>query len=201
MASVMKHVGAIGSKPCVVLFREVPGEPENCLIVETGSLSPEKHDDLMSVVQSLEAQEAKEISDVLNRRQFSDGSNMLNDLHFSKKIQKVPTNLVFLTPTPSARVALTEVNAEINKLEGGFVAPKTEQDPNSITSPTFDQLDLGEKSDNTSDTDVAQNLLTQATLMEEDAKNLLREAELKKASAYKLDPSLRPPGRPKKISE
>lgn len=201
MASVMKHVGAFGSKPCVVLFREVPGEPENCLIVETGSLSDVKHDDLMNVVQSLEAQEAKEISEVLNRRQFTDGSNMLNDLHFSKKIQKVPTEMVFLTPTTSTRIPLREVNAEINKLEGGYVAPKTEQDPNSLSTPRVDQVNVGEKSENTSDADVAQNLLTQALLMEEDAKNLMHEAEVKKASAYKIDPSLRPPGRPKKISE
>jgi hypothetical protein len=34
--------------------------------------------------------------------------------------------------------------------------------------------------------------------MEEDAKQLLEEAEAKKSEAYKLDPTLRGPGRPKK---
>ena len=88
MADIMKHVGSYGDKPCVVLFREVPNEPENALIVETGPLEDQKHDDLMNVVQSGEAQEAKELSEVLTRRQFTDGSNMLNDLHLLRRSQK-----------------------------------------------------------------------------------------------------------------
>src|SRR6056300_1350387 len=100
MANIMKHVGTHGQKPCVVVFREVPNEPDHCLIVETQTLEDQKHDDLMNVVQSLEAQESNNISEVLSRRQFPDGSNILNDLHFTKKLVKVASNLVFLTPTP-----------------------------------------------------------------------------------------------------
>jgi hypothetical protein len=47
--------------------------------------------------------------------------------------------------------------------------------------------------------DIARNLLAQANLMEEDAQGLMREAEAKKAEAYRLDPSLRGPGRPRKV--
>ena len=101
MANIMKHVGTHGQKPCVVVFREVPNEPDNCLIVETGTLEDQKHDDLMNVVQSLEAQESNNVSEVLSRRTFTDGSNMLNDLHFSKKLVKVSVGNVNLTPTPS----------------------------------------------------------------------------------------------------
>ena len=50
MAEVMKHVGKFGNKPCVVVFRQVPNEPNNCLIVESGSLPDGKHDELMNVV-------------------------------------------------------------------------------------------------------------------------------------------------------
>ena len=89
MADIMKHVGSVGDKPCVVVFREVPNEPDNCVVVETDGLDPQKHDDLMNVVQSLEAQESNNISEVLARRQFTDGTNMLNDLHFSKKLTKI----------------------------------------------------------------------------------------------------------------
>ena len=113
MADIMKHVGSYGEKPCVVVFREVPNEPENCLIVESASLEDSKHDDLMNVVASLEAQESNNVSEVLSRRQFTDGTNMLNDLHFSKKLIKVPVDMVFLTPTPSQKISLQEVNAEI----------------------------------------------------------------------------------------
>ena len=131
--AVLKHVGKYGEKPCVVVFREVPNEPENCLIVETTSLDDQKHDDLMNVVQSLEAQESNEVSEVLSRRQFTDGSNMLNDLHFTKKLIKVASDLVFLTPTPTDKVALSDVNKEISKLETGSNPPlNTEVNPDVV---------------------------------------------------------------------
>jgi hypothetical protein len=186
MANLMKHVGKVGEKPCVVIFREVPNEPENCLIVESNSLNDQKHDDLMNVVQSAEAQESNNIADVLSRRQFTDGSNMLNDLHFSKKLQKVAVDLVFLTPTPSDKVSLKEVNAEINKLEGGYTPPKT--DPVSV-----DTQPISESAETVApDASVAESLLVQAELLEQDAKSLLDDAEAKKSEAYKLDPSLKP---------
>ena len=184
--AVLKHVGKYGEKPCVVVFREVPNEPENALIVETTSLDDQKHDDLMNVVQSAEAQESNNIADVLSRRQFTDGSNMLNDLHFSKKLQKVSVDLVFLTPTPSDKVSLKEVNAEINKLEGGYTPPKT--DPVSVdTQPISESAEAVAP-----DASVAESLLVQAELLEQDAKALLDDAESKKSEAYKLDPSLKP---------
>lgn len=195
--AVLKHVGKYGEKPCVVLFREVPNEPDNCLIVETSTLEDQKHDDLMNVVQSLEAQESNELSEVLARRQFTDGSNILNDLHFTKKITKVKSDLVFLTPTPQDKIALSEVNAEINKLSNESNPPlNTEVNPDtlvqeqSVVSAT-ESLSKGE----------AEGLLVQAELMEQDANAMLVEAEAKKQAAYELDPSLAPkkgPGRPKK---
>ena len=139
--AVLKHVGKYGEKPCVVVFREVPNEPENCLIVETGSLEDQKHDDLMNVVQSLEAQESNEISEVLSRRQFTDGSNMLNDLHFTKKLTKVASNLVFLTPTPTDKIALSDVNAEIDKLANDSNPPlNTEVEPEVLAEEQGDDF-------------------------------------------------------------
>ncbi len=195
MADIMKHVGSYGDKPCVVLFREVPNEPENALIVETGSLEDQKHDDLMNVVQSEEAQTAKELSEVLTRRQFTDGSNMLNDLHFTKKIAKVPVDMVFLTPTPSQKVSLKEVNAEINKIDGGYTPPVTDPASQTEAMPTPADVPAPEGASE------AEGLLVQAELMEQDAQSMLAEAEARKEQAYQMDESLRPkkgPGRPPK---
>lgn len=186
MANLMKHVGKFGEKPCVVVFREVPNEPDNCLIVESNSLIDQKHDDLMNVVQSAEAQESNNIADVLSRRQFSDGTNILNDLHFSKKLQKVPVDMVFLTPTPSDKISLKEVNVEINKLDGGYTPPIT--DPISAGTQT-----ISESAEIVApDASVAESLLVQAELLEQDAKTLLDDAEAKKSEAFKLDPNLKP---------
>jgi|TARA_R110002153_G_scaffold114570_1_gene257366 hypothetical protein len=190
----MKHVGKHGQKPCVVVFRQVPNEPDNCLIVETGTLDEQKHDDLINVVQSLEAQESNNVSEVLARRQFSDGSNMLNDLHFSKKLIKVEVSSVNLTPTPSDSISLTEVNAEISKIEAGSNPPlNTEVAPETMVTPNEVPVVDGDNP--------AEGLLVQASLLEEDAKALLADADSKRAQAFALDPSLEPkkgPGRPKK---
>lgn len=199
MAQLMKHVGKFGEKPCVVVFRELPGEQDYCLIVQTDNLDSRQHDDLMNVIQSAEAQTSGDISQVLHRRQFTDGSNMLSTLHYAKKLQKVPVSHVSLTPIPGQSIPLADVNVEIRKIDGGYVPPKTEQTPEQmrVTTKEVDGTPANAEED-TSDEGIARNLLAQAQLMEEDAKQLLEEAEAKKSEAYKLDPTLRGPGRPKK---
>lgn len=195
----MKHVGKFGEKPCVVVFRELPGEQDYCLIVQTDNLESRQHDDLMNVVQSAEAQQSNDISEVLFRRQFTDGTNMLNSLHYSKKLQKVPVGLVQLTPSPNQSLPLNEVNAEIRKLKGGYTPPVN--DSSHLNDTTTKPVSTEEPTA-TEDGDVsgiAKTLLAQATLMEENGQRMLAEAEAKKQEAFRLDPSLRPPGRPKKI--
>lgn len=208
MAQLMKHVGKFGEKPCVVIFRELPGETEYCLIVQTDTLDGRQHDDLMNVVQSLEAQEANDISEVLHRRQFTDGTNMLSSLHYSKKLQKVPVGHVSLTPTPSQKISLAEVNVEINKIKGGYTPPKT--DPASQMRITTENVEknmqavqpietdstLAAAAGSTSQTEdvleTAKALLVQAELMEGDASDLVKEAKAKRTQAYRLNPSLKP---------
>ncbi len=195
----MKHVGKYGEKPCVVVFREIPNEPENCLVVMSDSLDEVKHDNLMNVVQSAEGQEAKEFSEVLNRRQFSSGENMLQQLHAEGKLAKVPVSMVSLTPTPNDSIALAEVNAEIKKLENDPVPPVT--DPAHLADdPAESNVSAPSVADSNVDSP-AQGLLLQAELMEQDAEAMLAEAKEKKRQAFEMDPSLKPkrgPGRPPK---
>ena len=210
MAKITKHVGKNGQKPCVVVFREIPDEPENCLIVETDSLDEQSHDDLMNVVQSPEAQEGNNLSDVLHRRHFKNGDNMLSSLHYGKKMRKVPVSQVVLLPMPNQEVALSEVNAEIRKLEGGYTPPKTDaahlnNNGTSVeTDPTLNQQRIDETTSSTENgsdpSAIAQNLLSQAELLKQDAEALNKDAESKLAEAYKLDPSLKPKTTAKKKS-
>jgi len=214
----MKHVGKIGEKPCVVLYREVPGEPEFALVVQTTNLPDGQHDSLMNVVQSAEAQEANEVSEVLDRRQFNDGSNMLQQLHFDKRIEKVSVALVSLTPTPSDTIALADVNAEIRKI-GNNSNPPLKTDPvqpadnalnESVTNPvvaesdpTLAQTNAPVVEGEVNESQIALNLLQQAAMLEEDASALMNDAEAKKQEAYRLNPDLEPrkgPGRPKKVT-
>ena len=175
------------------------------------------HDALMNVVQSPEAQEANDVADVLDRRQFNDGSNMLQQLHFDKRIEKVQVALVSLTPTPQDSILLSEVNAEIRKIQNNS-NPPLKTDPvqpaaNALnetvvnpvvaeSDPTLAQSITPVVASESSEAQIAVNLIQQAALLEEDAQALLRDADAKKQEAYRLNPELEPkkgPGRPKKI--
>jgi hypothetical protein len=123
MADIVKHVGQYGQKKCVVVFREVPNETDQCLIVLSDGLEGRMHDELMDVIVGPEAQSSKDLADVLNRRQFSDGTNMLTSLHYAKRLTKVGTDMVDLTPLPGQRVPLAQLNEELRKIEGGYVPP------------------------------------------------------------------------------
>ena len=196
---MMKHVGVYGEKPCVVVLRELPDEPENALICLSGNLDGNLHDDVMAGVDSDEGQAANEISEVFFRRRLSDGENMLEALHSRQKLQKVPVDMVKLTPFPNQQVDLTEINKQLNNINAGSNPPlKTEVDPVVAESQTADVPAVGG-----ADTPegIAQSMLDQASLMEEDANTLLSEAAAKKAEAYEMAPELKPkrgPGRPPK---
>tara|TARA_B100001093_G_C26703974_1_gene960368 strand:+ start:259 stop:873 length:615 start_codon:yes stop_codon:yes gene_type:complete len=204
MAEIMKHVGQYGGKPCVVVFREIPNEPENCLIVVSNTLDDRDHDDLMETVSSAEAQTTGDLSSVLSRRQMTNGEQLLNFLHFNKKLQKVPVSMVTLTPTPSQQVGLAEVNAEIKKITNDPVAPVTDPTHLREDNPATSQVNPSEAPAEVPAENPAQGMLLQAELMEQDAENLLAESRAKRQEAYDLDPSLKPkrgPGRPPKDAD
>ena len=191
-----KHVGLYGDKPCVVVFREVPDEVDQALIVISDSLEGQFHDDIMSVVDSPEGQESNNVSEVFFRRRLTDGENMLEALHTRGKLIKVAVDMVKLTPAPNQSVELAEVNAELSKIETGSNPPLvTEQNVENLSQGDVpvDEAEDGNQ--------VAQNLLSQASLLREDAKVLLGDADAKEEEAYKLAPELKPkkgPGRPPK---
>ena len=219
MQTPMKQVGKIGEKPCVVLFREVPGEPDYALVVQTNNLPDAQHDALMNIVQSAEAQEANEVAEILDRRQFNDGSNMLQQLHYDKRIEKVAVNLVSLTPTPADSIALEDVNAELRKIKNDS-NPPLKTDPvqpmdnvlnETVSNPVVAESDptlaqtnvMPEVEGDVNESQIALNLIQQAAMLEDDAKALLQDADAKKQEAYRLNPDLEPrkgPGRPKKVT-
>ena len=115
----MKHCGkqiTTGDK-LVVVFREVPGEPDNCLVVKTRSLSESDHDSLMSVLEGLEGQQASQLADVLHHHMNASGRPILDALHRDRKMLKLPTTDVALTPDAINAVPLNEVNAAIKANE------------------------------------------------------------------------------------
>ena len=181
----MKHVGKTrdGAR-CVILWRTVPNEVGSCLVTETNRLPGNYHDRLMELVESDEGQQSNELSDLLSRRFFADGTNVLNTLHGNGYIRKLPTRDVFLTPNTKTSVPLNEVNEYLHKEK---VKP--------VDVASSDLVELPAVTSTTQETakDTAAKLLAEAAQFESKAEEL-------KQRAYALAPELkvRRRGRPAK---
>ena len=57
-----KHVGRIAAsrKKCGIVYRVVPGEPDNCVVVMTESLDAGDHDSFINLINSATAQDSYE---------------------------------------------------------------------------------------------------------------------------------------------
>jgi len=154
----MKHVGKQISTndKIILLFREVPGEPDNCLVARTASLSQDDHDSLVTVLESDEGQQATTLAEVLHTRMNGAGRPILESLHTSGRIMKLPASDVALTPDTNTSVALSEINAAIR----GQEATASEDMGGVLT-----------------DDNIASDLRRQAAGLQAEAKRLLAEAE------------------------
>jgi len=187
----IKHVGKTHTgKKCVVVFREVPDEPHNCLVVDTDALPDWMHDDIMNAVESPGAQQSNDFYEYAERTVLTDGSNMLQALHSTGRLQKVATDQITLTPNNEVSVGLTEINNIVRENTGSkpVVTPSTEQVgmAGKDTAPVMESAPVQPVAqEGISDTDLAKNLLAQAKGYETEAKSL-------KAQAYDLAPGLKP---------
>lgn len=116
----IKHVGRIAStgRKCIVVYRTLPGDAFNALIIPTETLSESYHDALINLIDSTAAQTSNELSEVLARALFPDGSTMLPSLHVKGLLHKVPTDQILMTPNPSVSVLLSELNQIIAEKMG-----------------------------------------------------------------------------------
>lgn len=158
----MKHVGKMknNSARVVVLYRTVPNESNNCLVVGTQGLIDSHHDSLMSLIESSSGQESNELAEILAVRKFPDGSNMLQYLHVNGHIKKVPTNMVLMTPNTQSQIPLNELNELIAKQKG----------------ITINELSFNENASNTQ----VQEVKTEDPII---------NSEIKKPEEFKLSPA------------
>ena len=113
-----KHIGELADQSkakVVIVYRTVPDEPNNCLVVGTKFLPDMYHNALMRAVESDGAQQAMELGEFLGRQTFPDGTNMLALLHSDNYIKKFATKDIIVTfgNTPDGRIALNKLNEQI----------------------------------------------------------------------------------------
>ena len=226
---MIKHVGKHNNKKIVLLWRQVPNETHMCLLCYSDTLPRMIHDEVMKGLESPIGQEAKDFSDVLFRTVMADGRNALEVLHKEGMIKKVPCSQVLITPTMKSSVRLDELNTildEMNKGEeaikrlsdidkdAGFTGKKKRTSegrevgmPPNNTSVSRTNIDV-EATDGAaayikgalSDSDLADQRLTQAMQMQKQAEQLLAEAKRLTEEAQQLTPAKNGTTKTKKAS-
>ena len=120
-----KHIGELvdGGAKVVIVYRTVPGEPDNCLVVGTKFLPDMYHNALMKAVESEGGQQSDELSDYLGRQTFPDGTNMLAMMHNDNYIKKFKTKDIMVTfgNTADGRILLNKLNEMVAKEKGTTV--------------------------------------------------------------------------------
>lgn len=209
MSKFIKHVGVTTNTATrvVVVFRTLPDDENTALVVYSDSLKDRYHNDFMSAVESLNAQQEIELFKSLKTQYFSDGSPMLDTLHRQGKLQKVAVTNVKMTPEQNKHILLSDLNnvlGPVNYADGGgkrsrpeakvevteAVDPMAIQPGDPAPAPTVQSQADGVLSDE----QLAVSRINQAKQLEEEAQRLREEA-------YELDESLKPKrGRPKKVA-
>ena len=205
-----RHVGKHGDRKVAVVFREVPGEPHMALVVYTEILNRNIHDPLIQCIESDIGQNSNDLATALNRTYTTDGQIILQKLHAEGMLKKVQTELIVMTPTPSTRIKLNELNTILDEMEKGEAAVKKlaemdsqlgMQDPTAVARRMRGDKDaytpetipaptgLQASGDALGDTALANNLRQQAQRMSAEAKGLLAEAERLLGQAETLVPS------------
>ena len=135
-----KHIGELADASkakVVIMYRTVPGEPNNCLVVGTKFLPDMYHNSLMRAVESEGGQQAEEFADYAGRQTFADGTNMLAMLHNDNYIKKFKTNEIMVTYGTGAdgRILLNKLNEMVAK-EKGVKVSELAVDPDAPATPT-----------------------------------------------------------------
>lgn len=183
----IKHVGKLkntGAK-VIVVFRTLPGESQNALVLPTATLPDVYHDAIMSLVESEQGQDTNEFGEIMFHRRMPDGRVMLTAMQQDNRLQKVATNSVLMTPTLSASIPLDELNVMIAEqknmavddlctLVSGYSGQEEQKQENAV--PTTEPIQETAPEVLT-DKDLAKSYRSQADAMYKEAARLRRQAD------------------------
>lgn len=183
----IKHVGKLkntGAK-VIVVFRTLPGESQNALVLPTATLPDVYHDAIMSLVESEQGQDANEFGEIMFHRRMPDGRVMLTAMQQDNRLQKVATNSVLMTPTLSASIPLDELNVMIAEqknmavddlctLVSGYSGQEEQKQESAV--PTTEPIQET-ASEVLTDKDLAKSYRSQADAMYKEAARLRRQAD------------------------
>lgn len=180
---IQKHIGRISNtdQRVVVAYMLVPNTTDRSLVIELDSLPDRMSQVVRDLLESSEGQGARDLAEVLGRRMFEDtGRSVLQVLHEMGKLQWVPIDNVTMYPSPNHPYPLRSLLQGM----GMMVA----------SAPQVDDGSQGKHNQFTENRNVAasEDMMGQARGLLAHADILQQEADLKRAQAYRLVPSLAP---------
>lgn len=201
--SFTRHVGKHGDRKVAVIFREVPGEPHMCLVTYTELINQHIHDALIRCIDSDIGQNSENLADALNRNYIQDGRPILGVLHTEGQLKKVQTAQIIMTPNPTTKIKLDELNKMLNEMKLGEEAVKKMaemdksmglQSPADVArrmrGPQTPVVAAG--ADVLGDALLAKQRVEQSQKMAAEAQGLLAESARLMTEAQTLDPTLAP---------
>ena len=201
--NMLKHTGQLNNtgKNVVVVFMQLPEDKDHALVIDTDALPDMYNEALRRIVESQEAQQSKNLADVLSRRMSPDGSNqtMLQKFHMGGRLTKTPISNVTMVPRRGVRWPLTEVISAMTNQEDlpqGF--DDLDAETKAEVAANLKRFNVHE-SNLTGET--AAGISSQASSLLEMAKMLEADAQAKREQAYRMDPSLKPSAKKSAIIE
>ena len=162
---MIKHVGRHGDKKIVILYRTVPGEDHMCLVAYSDLLPRTYHDAVMKTLETPAGQQAKEFADALFR-------NLLPDVKSNVRLDELNNILKKMEEGEDAVRKMAAMDAQ-----AGLRDPIKTRKMVTPAEQTVATLD---------DSNLAQNLMAQATRMKAEAQSLLTEAARLETEAQTL---------------
>lgn len=174
--AITRHVGHVISTGtrCVVVFRELPGEIQSCLVYEADSMHEFYREPLTRVTMK-EGQKTRDLYEVLNRHTFPDGQVMLTGMHKMGYLRKYETANIMMHIDGNTTIRLDNLNTQIRDQDAGIQTTNT----NDIQ----DKFNPYEDSTKLESMTVAQKLVAEADKLEQ-------EAASKRKRAHALDPAV-----------
>jgi len=183
----MRHVGKLANtdQRCVVAYMQLPTPAESfALIIPTDNLPSRTEQAVMDRLNTPEAQQTENFADVLSRHLMPDtGETILEHLHNTRKLVKVPVHNIIMLPLPNMPVKLSYILENWpgeSRLKGN-----QQYVDNSWENEKFNPHLNNQKAETTENARaIARGLLMEA----DDLENIARG---KREQAYTKDPSLR----------
>ena len=173
-----RHIGRMANtdQKIVVVFMQIPGKEDHALVVSTDNLPPRMEQYMMQILESPEGQGDENLGNVLGRRLMPESTDTLfQTLHNQGFLKSVPVDNVIMYPAPNQPHPLRGILENLGRL-----APKTNAETEKY-NPYVTNQGASTKEDGLG---VANNLLVEAELLEE-------EARKKRERAFSYAPQLR----------